>query len=567
MRFEDVTAAGVAYALAMVLTCSAAVAGTGEVVLRLKDSDIEISGVLKSFDGKKYVVEAGAFGVLSIDAGDYLCQGDSCKRAETASIASEGATLAFATEGAEATQRFAIHGADAIGRELMPALIREFARSEGGAARQMVGSDPSEMRFAISDGHGRLTALVDVVRSSSDAAIAAVGKGDAAIAMSSRPVTEAEIALLTKGAAPALTGSAESVVALDGLSVVVAAENPLRVLPIDKLARVFSGQITDWSVLGLPASPIRIYLGADSGGSAAAFRDLVLEPEKLSVARSATRLPSEADVADAVARDPAAIGITSSAFVRNARALSIGGTCGLTWQPDEFSIKSEEYPLSRRLFLYTAGTALPDGAARLLQFANADEAQGVIDESQFMNQTVVGSGYLDQRPRLSAWESKRDNDALEKGLAAELHREIADARRLSLTFRFALGSSRLDAKARQDLVRLNELLRSDAFKSKTVLLLGFTDGIGTPQNNLDLSWRRATQVRDAVLASLPAGAIEPTRLVASGFGAVTPVACNDGAEAMNRNRRVEVWVRDRPAKPTVAAAPTQPQAKRKSRER
>ena len=184
-----------------------------------------------------------------------------------------------------------------------------------------------------------------------------------------------------------------------------------------------------------------------------------------------------------------------------------------------------------------------------------------------MGQSVVSAPFEEQGTRASAWLQTAEAGDFEKGLARNLLAEIKDARRLSLTFRFALASSELDAKARQDLTRLVDLLQTPEFKGKTVMLMGFTDTIGTPERNSALAIRRATEVREAILAAAPAGAVNAKLLVVDGYGAVAPVACNDGAESMNRNRRVEVWVRERLPEPRIAVAtpPPDPPIRRKKK--
>ena len=120
--------------------------------------------------------------------------------------------------------------------------------------------------------------------------------------------------------------------------------------------------------------------------------------------------------------------------------------------------------------------------------------------------------------------------------------ERQSARRLSTTFRFASGSSRLDAKALHDVQRLVAFARAPGQRGKTLVFAGFTDAAGSPAVNAALAARRALQVRSAVLAA----ARGPVPFVATqvrGFGAVAPVACNsEGADKL-LNRRVEVWLR------------------------
>src|SRR5262249_15465146 len=145
----------------------------------------------------------------------------------------------------------------------------------------------------------------------------------------------------------------EHVLGLDGLVVIVAKDNPAVSLSIDNIAKVFAGQITDWSQVGLPPGPINVYTTSKKSGTFAAFDTLVLQPRALQLVPSAKLLLSTAEVADSVAGDANGIGLTSFAFLRDAKGLNVESSCGLITRPSVFTVKTEEYPLTRRLYLYT----------------------------------------------------------------------------------------------------------------------------------------------------------------------------------------------------------------------
>jgi phosphate transport system substrate-binding protein len=116
---------------------------------------------------------------------------------------------------------------------------------------------------------------------------------------------------------------------------------------------------------------------------------------------------------------------------------------------------------------------------------------------------------------------------------------IAKAVRLSITFRFKTGSTELDNRSLEDVRRLAEYINSVPGMAERIMLFGFADAKGNFQQNLYLSRERALQVADALGAqgvSLPRGQVQ-------GFGIIAPVACNDTESALEKNRRVEVWLR------------------------
>jgi outer membrane protein OmpA-like peptidoglycan-associated protein len=81
-----------------------------------------------------------------------------------------------------------------------------------------------------------------------------------------------------------------------------------------------------------------------------------------------------------------------------------------------------------------------------------------------------------------------------------------------------------------------------AFKqlpSGTVVeIAGYTDNTGDPAANVTLSQQRA----DAVRAALVSAGVDPSMLVAKGYGSANPVATNDTLEGKFRNRRIEYRV-------------------------
>jgi len=69
---------------------------------------------------------------------------------------------------------------------------------------------------------------------------------------------------------------------------------------------------------------------------------------------------------------------------------------------------------------------------------------------------------------------------------------------------------------------------------------GYTDNVGDPQANIALSQRRADAVRNALIQA----GVNPSLLVAKGYGAANPVSTNTTTEGRFRNRRIEYRVKN-----------------------
>ncbi|MEL7216340.1 MAG: phosphate ABC transporter substrate-binding/OmpA family protein, partial [Pseudomonadota bacterium] len=279
-------------------------------------------------------------------------------------------------------------------------------------------------------------------------------------------------------------------------------------------------------------------------GTRQVFEQLVMEPLGFAITPRANTLQNNADLSDAVASDPFGIGFTSFSFERNARAIGIQEVCGIISSPNAFSIKTEEYPLARRLYLYTADRDLAPHAANLIDFIDSDEAQDVIAASGYIDQAISEARVDEQGLRLAnALFNAEDTSQLLQ--LRDLAGDLVNAERLSSTFRFQPGSSILDVRAQRDAVRLAELLSRGGFENKDVLVLGFTDSIGRADLNQALSFRRAQQVLAAIQATAAPGSLDGVNFTVQGYGEISPLGCNETFNGRRINRRVEVWVRER----------------------
>jgi phosphate transport system substrate-binding protein len=284
------------------------------------------------------------------------------------------------------------------------------------------------------------------------------------------------------------------------------------------VARIFSGELTDWSQVGGRSAAIELHARDDLSGTYDTFKSLVLEAHGKTLSPNARRYESSTELSDRVANSTGAIGFIGLPYVRNTKALGIAEASGtLAIVPTSFTVGTEDYPLSRRLYFYVPASPVSEELRRFVEFAHSGPGQEVVREVGLVSQNIHA-----ERPRI-------DPD-----LPGDYVRLTRDAERLSLNFRFEPASYRLDTKGQRDLGRLVAFLEQQP--SRTPLLLGFTDSFGDPAANLALSQERAR----AVEVQLQARGVFPK--VVAGFGPAIPVASNSTEAGRNKNRRVEVWV-------------------------
>jgi phosphate transport system substrate-binding protein len=510
MKFRSHLAAAVILTLGLGLTP----ANAEEVTLTLRGGGLSVIGEIVASDAGSFVIKSQKFGVMALESSKFDCTGTACPNSP------------FGTLG--------IHGSNTIGAQLMPNTIERFAEQEGYAIEKVVGADPEQVNYKLSTGDGRAAGVIDLQSHGSNTAPPGMLHGKAQIGAMSRPIKPEEAKAMTDAGIKLNTG----VFALDGIAVFVSPQNPISALDLDQIAKIFAGEIKDWSALGRSPGRINIYGRDAKSGTYDTFDNIVLKPRNLKISLEAKRLESSPELSDEVTRDPDGIGFSGFAYIRNAKPLAISSACGIVSQPDVFSVKTEEYPLSRRLFLYSAGT-VPALGGRLLDYALSDKAQDTISEAGFVDQRIDQQTFAQQTARLAPALLVPDKE-FKLANMRDLVTSVSSARRLSVNFRFNRNSAVVDEKARQDIPRLARYLKTNAARYKEILLLGFADSTGTFEANRAISLSRASSFKDALAGE----GVPAAQIMVKAYGSLLPVACNSNETGKERNRRVEVWVKE-----------------------
>ena len=408
-----------------------------------------------------------------------------------------------------------IHGSNTVGATLAPSLVEGYLEqlTDGQVARQPTSRENEEILVARQQGK-KLSVRVAAHGSSTGFRTLAVDQAD--IWASSRPARVSEVQQVSHRAD--LTGlSSEHVIAIDGLAILVHQSNPVSQMSIETLRKVFSGQIRNWADVGGSNNPIQLYARDDRSGTWDTFKTLVLD-KTAPLHDSALRYESNDQLSDDVSRDPYSIGFAGLASVRNSKLLAISDGDAPALKPNQLTVASEDYPLSRRLFMYTLGEQAPDLAKGLIEYALSAEGQG----------RVAASGFISQNP--IAVKPELDDSAPET-----FKRLTQSYQRLTVNFRFAEGRTKLDNKAHRDLLRVKHYLQQHKRSADDLLLIGFSDAQSDELRAQMISELRALSVRRALNhAGVP-------YVSYTGYGHYMPV----GGSGNQRNGRVEVWIKSR----------------------
>lgn len=411
-----------------------------------------------------------------------------------------------------------IQGSNTIGAKLAPELVRGLFEAKGlRDIRSEAGAADNEQRLLARLPDGR-PVLATIAAHGSGTAFTALKDGTADLAASSRPIKDGEVASLS-ALGDLRSPQAEQVIAIDGLAIIVHPSNPIGALKVEQLARLFSGEITDWRELGGHPGAVHLYARDDNSGTYDTFKELVLAPGGRNLAAGARRFESSNQLSDSVSGDPQGVGFIGLPYIRQAKAVAIAAGDSQPMAPSTTLIATEDYPLSRRLFLYNQPQLDNSWARALIDFAHSPRGQAIVEASGFIAQTV---------------RELRVEPAAQ--MPTEYRQLAEQAQRLSVNFRFQEGSATLDNKAQRDLARVLDYLKTHDKLRNKVVLVGFGDAKSDPARAELLSKLRAMAVR----RELAKGGVLFREI--TGLGDELPVAANSEDHGRIRNRRVEVWV-------------------------
>jgi len=258
------------------------------------------------------------------------------------------AGLALAATSVHA-ERLVIKGSDTLGAKLVPQLAEQFKAQNPGTT-------------------------FDIAAEGSTTGIAAITDGTAQIGMSSRRAKPAEVGVASgKG-----VNMKPTIVAYDGIAVIVNGKNPLSGLTKLQVEQIFTGQVTDWSAVGGSGGKISIYTRNTSSGTYSDFKELAMK--KRDYAGGSQKMAGNEQIAAEVGKNPSGIGYVGLAYDKapGVKALPIDGVI-----PSIQSVQAKNYPYARPTFYYTNGE--PGGVAKqFLDFTLSPAGQKVVRQVGFV---------------------------------------------------------------------------------------------------------------------------------------------------------------------------------------
>ena len=212
--------------------------------------------------------------------------------------------------------------------------------------------------------------------------IAALINGTTNICASSRNIKDTERAQAKQKKITPV----ETMVARDGIAIVVNPKNPVQELSLDQLRKMYTGVYTRWSQVGGPNEPITALSRESSSGTYVFFQEHVLNKEDF--AQTVRLMPATSAIIQSVVLDRWSIGYVGIGYAHEAgpqvKILGVKATeAGAAVMPTEAAVHSGEYSIARPLFFYTNGD--PTGAVKqFVDFCLGPDGQRIVRETGYV---------------------------------------------------------------------------------------------------------------------------------------------------------------------------------------
>jgi len=266
----------------------------------------------------------------------------------TRSLSFASLLLAVGVTAAQA-EKIVIKGSDTLGAKLVPQLAEAYKAANPG----------TEFSIAAEGSTTGLTAIID---------------GNADIGMSSRRAKPTE-----QSAASAKNVTlTPTIVAYDGMAVIVNEKNPIKGLTKVQVEKLFTGDVNDWSAVGGSPGKVSLYTRNTSSGTYSDWKELAMN--KRDYAGGSQKLAGNEQIVAEVTKNANGIGYVGLAYIKSP-GIKVVAIDGLV--PNKASIQSKTYPYSRPTFYFTNGE--PAGKAKaFVDFTLGAKGQAIAEQVGFV---------------------------------------------------------------------------------------------------------------------------------------------------------------------------------------
>lgn len=484
-------------------------AASQDVAFRSADSAVAVDGRFVAFDGENATVSTTG-GLVTFRADEMTCEGAGCP-----DFNSYVPTLRMV-------------GAARMGDLLLPALIDVYGRDNGWNVRENVDG------FRMERSGGIPVFTIEIAIAATEDAFSVFVNHEADALLSMRELRTSELQAAADAGLGRLNIARQArILALDALVPVVSATSDVRAISMADLTAELAGI----------HEAFEVHLRTDVDGQLQGFEDRFMRPFGLRLDAPDVAHENQDVLLSSVSELGNGLSLVPFGTSRTTQPLALTGPCGLESKARFLTMKTEDYPLTFPMFIYLPQRRQHPQIVDFLDWLRSPSAQLVIRRAGFVDLAAVPIALSDQGDRLA-------NAIVSAGAEVPLTelqrmvRLLSPRVRMSSTFRFEPGSTRLDGQSRSNVMQLAQAIRDGQFGGRELMLVGFSDGRGPASANRDLSSARAEAVHRDLIRALGGNLPANVKIETEAFGEALPMACDDTIWGQQTNRRVELWVRD-----------------------
>ncbi len=510
-----------------------------EVELRSSDDFINVEGEIVGYNGVMVQV-ATSVGIVAVPASEVICYGSGCTEIIASNDFGLEASSFVSVEDAPTQAAVALSGAtDAMTASFS---VPDYAALHRTITGAYAVTNSSETTVDLTPAGELILDNASTGQSASLAISAGDATGDILIG-----------AVSLNGSAPAEYGTpagwaigtnlTHQMLGLNAFSVVVAPNAGISEISLNDVARIFAGEVTNWSQIGgtdVNVLPLQLPPNSQIGSE---FQRLIMDPAGKAIADNVLTMSDEAGVAASINQFPGSVSVVTTGAANADNVVNVVGSCSISVAPTPFNIISGDYPLIRPIMAVYGAPAATTLVTGVFDFASTDVAQRLIENEGYINHSAVMMDSAEKNARISGLLEGSFDDA-QRAAAAEMFQVLFDAERLSPTLIGGTTSGAEGAWNRAMMIDLIDLLKDDANAGREVVFVGFGESAAGNTAAIEASTAAAAELaavfESAAAATVAAGGYSVSSY---GFGNVSPATCVDGQVAGPAYTRIEVWLR------------------------
>ncbi|WP_168204317.1 PstS family phosphate ABC transporter substrate-binding protein [Aliikangiella coralliicola] len=287
-------------------------------------------------------------------------------------------TQSEANESQPIVETLTLKGSNTVGESFAPLLAEGYLQSIGAILIKKISRESPVEKYVegLLPTENKLV-RIDIRAHGSSTGFKALNNHNTEIAMSSRAIKSKE----HDGLSNQFGQVNEFPIAFDALAMITHPDNPIDQLTTEQISQIFSGEINNWQQLGGNDHEISLFSRDNNSGTWDTFKSLILKPYDKKLSEKSARFESSIELVDKVTTTPGSLGFVGVAYVKNAKLLKVSrDQNSIATKPTGYTIGTQSYALSRKLYFYTTGTKHSKLAESFIDFSTQNSGQKLTEK-------------------------------------------------------------------------------------------------------------------------------------------------------------------------------------------